>query len=687
MPKLRASDVDSLFARADKLLDQYPRSFGTAKALLQEVLTAQPDHLEALHSLNQAHERDRDHSPGEWQRRFQEPQRAVRGRILELTKKVKADGGDTVAHRARALALAQHAENILRTDPTPARLKQAEDLLAESKSLDAKLPARRRGERGVMAWKAIHRARKGKPDAYQALLDWVAENPRPSPFHPDDHASAFRGLEGAFADEGFLEWLRARKPRVAKGQRAKDLVQGMLHVGDWDVSAELKGPVTTPCRVGRLLALRALGANLDFKVGGKSLLERAKKLGDKALLRELEALSGAKPDAKGKAPTAKKSKSAKKPSTAKESSNAKEVSAAKKSSAKKPANKKEVSATQQATPDVYTTAQVFADVHVTSDGTVRVLAGTPHPDSDHGYTAGDDLWDFDKSIKWNQPWDDRVWLEQIHMDIDEDELEANGLSYDVDFNRLLIHDGKTWTRTKLPKALPYGYVAPVLRDLGAPWGLSAFGVSALAFDGGGKGWKVKEVSGPGGLNLVDAVVHDGVLYGLCKENGLGRLVPEGKNLSLELLGDEQSGLHRLFSHEGTLYAFGDDGVFVLEDGALAQLQPTRAPVRALCAAPEQGVYLHTDEHAWYLPPKGKARKLALPKDGIHSIAFFKNRLFVSVGQQVLRLEKDRAVAVKLPSPAPGVARLVVAGDRLWTVFPHHLTSSRDGKQFEPIAFR
>ncbi|MBZ4409905.1 hypothetical protein K8640_17005 [Myxococcus sp. XM-1-1-1] len=687
MPKLRASDVDSLFARADKLLDQYPRSFGTAKALLQEVLTAQPDHLEALHSLNQAHERDRDHSPGEWQRRFQEPQRAVRGRILELTKKVKADGGDTVAHRARALALAQHAENILRTDPTPARLKQAEDLLAESKSLDAKLPARRRGERGVMAWKAIHRARKGKPDAYQALLDWVAENPRPSPFHPDDHASAFRGLEGAFADEGFLEWLRARKPRVAKGQRAKDLVQGMLHVGDWDVSAELKGPVTTPCRVGRLLALRALGANLDFKVGGKSLLERAKKLGDKALVRELEALSGAKPDAKGKAPTAKKSKSAKKPSTAKESSNAKEVSAAKKSSAKKPANKKEVSATQQATPDVYTTAQVFADVHVTSDGTVRVLAGTPHPDSDHGYTAGDDLWDFDKSIKWNQPWDDRVWLEQIHMDIDEDELEANGLSYDVDFNRLLIHDGKTWTRTKLPKALPYGYVAPVLRDLGAPWGLSAFGVSALAFDGGGKGWKVKEVSGPGGLNLVDAVVHDGVLYGLCKQNGLGRLVPEGKNLSLELLGDEQSGLHRLFSHEGTLYAFGDDGVFVLEDGALAQLQPTRAPVRALCAAPEQGVYLHTDEHAWYLPPKGKARKLALPKDGIHSIAFFKNRLFVSVGQQVLRLEKDRAVAVKLPSPAPGVARLVVAGDRLWTVFPHHLTSSRDGKQFEPIAFR
>ncbi|NTX08714.1 hypothetical protein [Myxococcus sp. CA040A] len=343
---------------------------------------------------------------------------------------------------------------------------------------------------------------------------------------------------------------------------------------------------------------------------------------------------------------------------------------------------------KQAAPDVYSTAQVFADVHVTPEGTVVVLAGTPHPDSDHGYVAGDDLWDFDQDIKWNQPWNDVVWLGQIDVDVDVDELEANGLSYDVDFNRLLIHDGKTWTRRKLPKALPYGYVAPVLRDLGAPWGLSAFGVSALAFKGTGKSWKLKEVSGPGGLDLVDGVVHDGVLFGLCSENGLGRLVREGKGLRLELVGgEEQSGLRGLFVHEGTLFAFGNDGVWVLKDGALVRRHATRAPVRSLCAAPEHGVYLHTDEHAWYLPQKGKAQKLVLPKDGIHSLAFFKNRLFVSVGDQVLRMEKDRGVAPKLPFLSPGAARLVVAGDRLWTVFPHQLASSRDGKHFEPIAFR
>ncbi|WP_426747690.1 hypothetical protein VZQ01_10085 [Myxococcus faecalis] len=34
---------------------------------------------------------------------------------------------------------------------------------------------------------------------------------------------------------------------------------------------------------------------------------------------------------------------------------------------------------KQAAPDVYATAPVFADVHVTSDGKVAALAGTPPP--------------------------------------------------------------------------------------------------------------------------------------------------------------------------------------------------------------------------------------------------------------------------------------------------------------------
>ena len=146
-----------------------------------------------------------------------------------------------------------------------------------------------------------------------------------------------------------------------------------------------------------------------------------------------------------------------------------------------PAGKK--SATKANTgPDVTSVAQVLADVHVTAQGAVVVLAATPHPDADHGYVAGDDLWDFNNRVKWNQPWTDQVWLDQVT--VDEDDVDHFEPTYDVDFNRLLTHDGKGWTRTKLPKALPYGYVASTLRDLGAPWGLTGFGVSVLAFDGG-----------------------------------------------------------------------------------------------------------------------------------------------------------------------------------------------------------
>lgn len=445
-------------SRADKQLDQFPKGFDKAKELLQQVLAADPDHLDALHSLNWAWERDRDFHPAKWQQELREPQARLREHSLKLTHGVKPGGRETTGHKARALALAQHAEDLLRDAPSPKTLKAVEAALAQSEALRDDLPERHRAERGVMAWKAIHRARSGKPSAYQELLDWVAENPRPSPFHDDTHACAFRGMESAFTDTGFHAWLRAKKPLVAKGQRVKDLKEGMLHVGDWDTSAESGAPASTPCRVGRLLALRALGAELSFKVRGVSLLERAKQLGDAVLVKELEALSGT------------------------------------------PAGKK--SATKANTrPDVTSVAQVMADVHVTAQGAVVVLAATPHPDADYGYVAGDDLWDFDNRVKWNQPWTDQVWLDQVT--VDEDEVDHFEPTYDVDFNRLLTHDGKGWTRTKLPKALPYGYVASTLRYLGAPWGLTGFGVSVLAFDGGGKGWKVREVTGAAALDLVD----------------------------------------------------------------------------------------------------------------------------------------------------------------------------------------
>ncbi|MCY1022736.1 hypothetical protein [Pyxidicoccus sp. MSG2] len=336
-------------------------------------------------------------------------------------------------------------------------------------------------------------------------------------------------------------------------------------------------------------------------------------------------------------------------------------------------------------PDVASVAQVLADVHVTAKGTVVVLAATPHPDSDYGYVAGDDLWDFDNKVKWNQPWTDEVWLDQIR--VDEVEVEHFEPTYDVDFNRLLTHDGKGWTRTKLPKALPYGYVASTLRDLGAPWGLTGFGVSVLAFKGGGKGWKLREVTGAVALDLVDGAIHEDTLFGLCSANGVGRLTPEGKELSFEQVGEEQPGLRGLLSHAGTLYAYGNGGLFALEDKALVARHATRFPVTGACAGPEGSLYFHTGAQAFRLPARGRARKLVLPKGAVQSLAFFKGHLFVSLEDRVLRLDDDQGTPLKVPTPAPGYPLLKVAGGRLWAVFPHHLAFTTNGRSFQALPFR
>lgn len=89
-------------------------------------------------------------------------------------------------------------------------------------------------------------------------------------------------------------------------------------------------------------------------------------------------------------------------------------------------------------PDVASVAQVLADVHVTAQGTVVVLAATPHPDSDSGYVAGDDLWDFDNRVKWNQPWTDDVWLDQVN--VDEVEVEH----FDPTYALLKVAGGRLW---------------------------------------------------------------------------------------------------------------------------------------------------------------------------------------------------------------------------------------------------
>ncbi len=141
MPKPRPTDIAALYARADKQLDQFPKGFDGAKELLQQVLAAEPDHLDALHSLNWAWERDRDFHPATWQQELREPQLRLREHILALTRGVKPGGRETTGHKARALALAQHAEDLLRDAPSLETLKAVEAALAQSEALRDDLPS------------------------------------------------------------------------------------------------------------------------------------------------------------------------------------------------------------------------------------------------------------------------------------------------------------------------------------------------------------------------------------------------------------------------------------------------------------------------------------------------------------------------------------------------------------------
>ncbi|WP_194863146.1 hypothetical protein [Myxococcus sp. AB036A] len=167
----------------------------------------------------------------------------------------------------------------------------------------------------------------------------------------------------------------------------------------------------------------------------------------------------------------------------------------------------------------------------------------------------------------------------------------------------------------------------------------------------------------------------------CSRSTAGRLTAEGKDLCFEQVGKEQNGLRGLLSHAGTLYAYGNGGLFALQGKALVARHASRLPLKGACADPDGSLYLHTDAQAFHLPAKGKARKLSLPKGPVHSLALFRNHRFVSLGDRVLRVDDDSSTSLTIPTPAPGFPCLKVAGDRLWAVFPHHLAFTSDGKSF------
>ncbi|QRO02908.1 ankyrin repeat domain-containing protein [Archangium violaceum] len=276
--------------KVDGLLDEMPPQVDEAIPLLRQVVEAEPDRLMALHSLNWALDVSRRAEPERWARELKTEHWRVRDRVLVLTRGTRSGGRLSDAQRARSLALSQWAEEVVRGRPTGAQLDEVEAALEEARAL-RDIPDHARARRGLEAWRAL---RQGNPkEGYEALLAQVEETPELRVIDvDDDDASCFSGLQGAFSDEGFIAWLRARKPaNRPKGKQAKALDAGLLLAAGMDTAPFFGPDAGANGRLGRVLALRALGANLEtLDEDRRGLLHLAAMVDDAALVKELLAL-------------------------------------------------------------------------------------------------------------------------------------------------------------------------------------------------------------------------------------------------------------------------------------------------------------------------------------------------------------------------------------------------------------
>ncbi|WNG25324.1 hypothetical protein F0U62_15785 [Cystobacter fuscus] len=281
-------DVAALMRKVDRLLDESPPELDEAIPLLRQVVAAEPDHLRALHSLNWALDPARRGEPHRWERELKAEHWRIRDHLLVLTRGTKPGGKLTDAQRARSLALSQWAEEVVRGHPTPAQLDQVESALDEAHHL-RDLVDHARARRGLEAWRLLTGKKPEK--GYQELLARVEESPglRAFDVEGDDDPLNFQGLEGAFSDGGFLAWLREQKPAARpKGQKGKALDEGFLLAAGLDAAPHFGPGFVRGGRVGRVLALRALGANLEARDSDKrGALHLAAMVDDAALVREL----------------------------------------------------------------------------------------------------------------------------------------------------------------------------------------------------------------------------------------------------------------------------------------------------------------------------------------------------------------------------------------------------------------
>ncbi|WP_338866017.1 ankyrin repeat domain-containing protein [Myxococcus stipitatus] len=287
-------DVAKLMKKVDALLDETPPQLDDAIPLLRQVLEAEPKRLMALHSLSWCLDAYRRTDPLRWARELKAEHWKLRDQVLALTEGTKSGGKLSDAQRARTLALSLWAEDVVRGAPTDAQLDEVEAALDEAEGL-RELVDLARGRRGLEAWRCVRQGVKG----YQALLASMSEAPERRILDvPDDDDSCFGGLEGAFSDEGFISWLRKQKPAARpKGKKGKELDAGLLLAAGEDAAPFVGPGFSGAGRVGRVLALRALGANLDVRNDHQqTLLHVAAMVDDAALVQELLAL-GASPAA------------------------------------------------------------------------------------------------------------------------------------------------------------------------------------------------------------------------------------------------------------------------------------------------------------------------------------------------------------------------------------------------------
>ncbi|GEN05865.1 Ankyrin repeat-containing protein [Myxococcus fulvus] len=277
-------DVAALMTKADALLDEMPPQLEQAMVLLRQVVAADPEHLLALHSLSWSLDPTRRLEPHRWAREVKAEHWALRDRILALTRGTKPGGKLTLAQKARSLALSQWAEDLVRGTPSVAQLDEVEAALDEAESLRS-LPDHQRGRRGLAAWRALTQGKKEQ--GYRELLSLLEENPGmcAQGVTDDDDPLNFQGLEGAFSDEGFHTWLRKQKPAKAKG---KEFDKGLLLAAGLDAKPFFGPGFEGNSRIGRVLALVALGADLSAKDSNKrGVLHLAAMVDDAGLVKEL----------------------------------------------------------------------------------------------------------------------------------------------------------------------------------------------------------------------------------------------------------------------------------------------------------------------------------------------------------------------------------------------------------------